>query len=367
MTIPHFRKKDSPPLCNNNHDSTALSSTTTPPSPNNYNSHDSIAPLSTTVPLPSSCDDGLFGVVPANSDQEPKESQPPETPQTQPDVPHQTEETMEEEPVLFVPSMGAWTKPLVLKFPPPCTPPEPSTPCSYDPQLVQSQIEKFWPSLEKSINLTKKKSSLKVPSLPNLPVTKFPPPKLKENGSLRFPWAARMNPATRNLYRASRPTFRLDGTPEIIIPTKNCVTPKVPRESIKANNIISELPNLAVDQILGQELGPQQTVLTPQHVPFQFGKPGASSTHINSSPATTDSVSPRVALPHKDNSATYKSLPDAKVTYSSTLAGTSSAHTSFQVMDDAPSEITMNEGTALSENDPLKMTPLSTESIQEGF
>ncbi|WZZ68114.1 hypothetical protein YC2023_079484 [Brassica napus] len=218
--IPHFRKKDSPPLCNNNHDSTALSSTTTPPSPNNYNSHDSIAPLSTTVPLPSSCDDGLFGVVPANSDQEPKESQPPETPQTQPDVPHQTEETMEEEPVLFVPSMGAWTKPLVLKFPPPCTPPEPSTPCSYDPQLVQSQIEKFWPSLEKSINLTKKKSSLKVPSLPNLPVTKFPPPKLKENGSLRFPWAARMNPATRNLYRASRPTFRLDGTPEIIIPTK---------------------------------------------------------------------------------------------------------------------------------------------------
>ncbi|XP_013699951.1 uncharacterized protein LOC106403689 [Brassica napus] len=146
---------------------------------------------------------------------------------------------------------------------------------------------------------------------------------------------------------------------------QNCVTPKVPRESIKANNIISELPNLAVDQILGQELGPQQTVLTPQHVPFQFGKPGASSTHINSSPATTDSVSPRVALPHKDNSATYKSLPDAKVTYSSTLAGTSSAHTSFQVMDDAPSEITMNEGTALSENDPLKMTPLSTESIQE--
>lgn len=127
---------------------------------------------------------------------------------------------MEEEPVLFVPSMGAWTKPLVLKFPPPCTPPEPSTPCSYDPQLVQSQIEKFWPSLEKSINLTKNKSSLKVPSPPNLPVTKLPPPELKEDGSLRFPWAARMNPATRNLYRASRPTFRLDGTPEIIIPTK---------------------------------------------------------------------------------------------------------------------------------------------------
>lgn len=185
--IPPFQKKDSPPPRNNNHDSTALSSTTTLLLPNNYNSHDSIAPLSTTVPLPSNCDYGLFGVVPANSDQERKESQPPETPQTQLDVPHKPKRPWKKRPVLFVPSMGAWTKPLVLKFPPPCTPPEPSTPCSYDPQLVQSQIEKFWPSLEKSINLTKNKSSLKVPSPPNLPVTKLPPPELKEDGSLRFP------------------------------------------------------------------------------------------------------------------------------------------------------------------------------------
>nr|VDC99098.1 unnamed protein product [Brassica oleracea] len=35
-----------------------------------------------------------------------------------------------------------------------------------------------------------------------------------------FPWAARMNPASRNLFCASRPTFRLDGTPDIIIPAK---------------------------------------------------------------------------------------------------------------------------------------------------
>lgn len=118
--------------------------------------------------------------------------------------------------------MGAWSKPLVLKFPPPSTPPEPSTPRSYDFQLVQSQIENFWPSLEEGTNLKQKKSLLKgaPPSLPNLPVSKLPPPELKEDGSLRFPWAARMNPASRNLFRASRPTFRLDGTPEIIIPTK---------------------------------------------------------------------------------------------------------------------------------------------------
>ena len=85
---------------------------------------------------------------------------------------------------------------------------------------MQSQIENFWPSLGESTNFTKKNSLLKVPSSLNLPVKKLSPPELKEDGSLRFPWAARMNPATRNLYRASRPTFRLDGTPEIIIPTK---------------------------------------------------------------------------------------------------------------------------------------------------
>ena len=54
-----------------------------------------------------------------------------------------------------------------------------------------------------------------------------------------------------------------------------------------------------------------------------------------------------------------------KFTLFSTLAGTSSAHTSLQAMDDVPSEIIMNEGSTLSENDPLKMPFLSTESIQE--
>ncbi|KAH0886904.1 hypothetical protein HID58_063000 [Brassica napus] len=317
--IPPFRKKDSLP-CNNNHGSTAPSSTTTPPSQSNNNNHDSVgiadhnsvAPLSTTAPPPFHCNDEIFDVVPL------------EAPQTQLDIPHQTEDTMEEEPSLFVPSMGAWSTPLVLKFPSPCTPPEPSTPCNYDPHLVQSQIEKFWPSLDESTNFKKKKSSLKVPSSPNLPVTQLPPPELKEDGSLRFPWAARMNLAMRNLYRASRPTFRLDGTPEIIIPTKN------------------------------------------QHVPFEFGKPVASSTDISSSPATTEFTSPQVANSHKDSPATHgNSLPNAKFTLSSTLAGTSSAHTSLQVMDDAPSEIIMDEDIILSASDPLKMTPLSTESIQD--
>ncbi|KAG2327061.1 hypothetical protein Bca52824_009789 [Brassica carinata] len=155
------------------------------------------------------------------TDQVPKESQELEAPLTQQDVPHQTEETIEKVPAPFVPSMGAWSKRLVLNLSPPSTPAEPSTPRSYDPQLVQSQIDNFWPSLEEGTNLKQKKCLVKgAPLSLNLPVAKLPPPELKEDGSLRFPWAARMNPATRNLYRASKPTFRLDGTPEIIIPTK---------------------------------------------------------------------------------------------------------------------------------------------------
>ena len=102
--IPPFRKKDSLP-CNNNHGSTAPSSTTTPPSQSNNNNHDSVgiadhnsvAPLLTTAPPPFHCDDEIFDVVHVNSDQVTKVSQSLEAPQTQLDVPHQTEDTMEEE------------------------------------------------------------------------------------------------------------------------------------------------------------------------------------------------------------------------------------------------------------------------------
>ena len=48
----------------------------------------------------------------------------------------------------------------------------------------------------------------------------IPPPALKEDGTLRFPWAARMNQASRNLFRAAEPTYRFDGTPQVTIPSK---------------------------------------------------------------------------------------------------------------------------------------------------
>lgn len=36
---------------------------------------------------------------------------------------------------------------------------------------------------------------------------------------MRFPWAARMNPSSKNLYRATTPTYLEDGTPKVTIPS----------------------------------------------------------------------------------------------------------------------------------------------------
>ncbi|KAG5384970.1 hypothetical protein IGI04_036440 [Brassica rapa subsp. trilocularis] len=127
----------------------------------------------------------------------------------------------------------------------------------------------------------------------------------------------------------------------------NCVTPKVP-ESIKAKNITSELcPHTSTCSLSIREA---RRVLAG-HLYFT----GNYKIHVSSGSYSS-----------KDSSVTFgKSLPDMKFTLFSTLAGTSSAHTSLQAMDDVPSEIIMNEGSTLSENDPLKMPFLSTESIQE--
>ncbi|CAN8248493.1 unnamed protein product [Cochlearia groenlandica] len=111
----------------------------------------------------------------------------------------------------FRPNIGAWLKP--LHFAPPATPSEPATPCT------RGEHESLWPSINDGVREgLKKKQTKGINSLyPNLPITKLPPPALKEDGSLRFPWAARMNPASRNLYRVANPTFRLDGTPEVLL------------------------------------------------------------------------------------------------------------------------------------------------------
>ncbi|CAF2028167.1 hypothetical protein YC2023_087469 [Brassica napus] len=121
------------------------------------------------------------------------------------------------DPVSFVPSLGSWAKPLYFK--PPATPPEPSTPSGYDPAIVGIQLAAMWPSLNDEILNKPLKGKQSSRSL-QPPIEKLPPPELKADGTLRFPWAARLSPQSRNLYRAATPTYRLDGTPEVSIPSK---------------------------------------------------------------------------------------------------------------------------------------------------
>ncbi|XP_010514364.1 PREDICTED: uncharacterized protein LOC104790333 isoform X2 [Camelina sativa] len=44
-------------------------------------------------------------------------------------------------------------------------------------------------------------------------------PESSQEDNLRFPWAAKMDPAARNLYRATSPEYMEDGTPKVTIPS----------------------------------------------------------------------------------------------------------------------------------------------------
>lgn len=121
----------------------------------------------------------------------------------------------------FVCSIGAWSKP--LRFTPPHTPSEPATPRLGISEAVKIQIASFWPSLGETIKIGQKQQKGKlfsVQAAPQLPVEKILPPTLKDDGSLRFPWAVRMNQSSRNFYRAAEPTYQLYDTPQVTIPSK---------------------------------------------------------------------------------------------------------------------------------------------------
>ena len=71
-----------------------------------------------------------------------------------------------------------------------------------------------------------------------------------------------------------------------------------------------------------------------------------------------------IATTQKDSSIVSHSSLDAKSISAATLAGSSSAPTLHQIMDNV-SDIIISEDIKLSGNDPLTMTLLSTESNQE--
>ncbi|KAH0889712.1 hypothetical protein HID58_052141 [Brassica napus] len=85
----------------------------------------------------------------------------------------------------FIPTLEAWSKPLHFTPAPPPHP-LPPEPCN---------------------------SKLPVENIP-------PPPALKGDDTFRFSWVARMNQASRNLFRAADPTCRLDGTSQVTISSK---------------------------------------------------------------------------------------------------------------------------------------------------
>ncbi|KAJ4876995.1 CCHC-type domain-containing protein [Raphanus sativus] len=97
---------------------------------------------------------------------------------------------------VFVPTLGAWAKPLLFR--PPATPTSPSTPTENNRAKVGNQLAALWPTLNDSILNTKPKTKRPTRSLMP-PVEKLPLPELKADAS---------------------PTYRLDGTPEISIPSK---------------------------------------------------------------------------------------------------------------------------------------------------
>lgn len=80
--------------------------------------------------------------------------------------------------------------------------------------IVGNQLAALWSSLNDEILNKKPKSKFPSRSL-QLPIDKLPPPELKTDGTLPFPWAARLSPQSRNLFQAATSTYRLDGTPEV--------------------------------------------------------------------------------------------------------------------------------------------------------
>ncbi|XP_023646042.1 uncharacterized protein LOC17896692 [Capsella rubella] len=81
----------------------------------------------------------------------------------------------------FVPTIGAWVKPPKII-----------------PEAVPYRHETLIPKERGKSN-------------PDLDIL---PPAIKEDGQLRFPWAAKMDPSIRNLHRTTTPTYMEDGTPK---------------------------------------------------------------------------------------------------------------------------------------------------------
>ncbi|KAJ0229505.1 hypothetical protein HA466_0315340 [Hirschfeldia incana] len=108
---------------------------------------------------------------------------------------------------------GAWTKPLLITG---AT--EHSTLFSDNPATENSE----WPALS-TRDIGRKKNQPSLDRTKAMQQTKRVDSSLTQRVKLptdktRFPWAARMNPQTRNLHRVTVPEYMEDGTPKVTIP-----------------------------------------------------------------------------------------------------------------------------------------------------
>lgn len=116
------------------------------------------------------------------------------------------------------------TSPFHASSTPTPSPRNPATPRFGVLEVVRSRLTSFWLLIrEATLNGQKqKKGDIRYPEkiVSQLPVENIPPPALKGDDTFRFSWVARMNQASRNLFRAADPTCRLDGTSQVTISSK---------------------------------------------------------------------------------------------------------------------------------------------------
>ncbi|KAF2593524.1 hypothetical protein F2Q70_00043470 [Brassica cretica] len=158
------------------------------------------------------------------------------------------------------------------------------------------------------------------------------------------------------------PTFRLDGTREIIIPTKG--SPYKKSSTVLApsftNAKSTPCPKLACSSSVRTILQVMEDV--PSNIIMNEG-----SNMVDDTIVLTQEVQHSSNVhgsPYKKSSTVLApSFPDAKSTPCPKLACSSSVRTTPQVMEDVPSNIVMNDGIVLSVNDPSNMTSFTSEYI----
>ncbi|KAH0893795.1 LOW QUALITY PROTEIN: hypothetical protein HID58_056224 [Brassica napus] len=116
-------------------------------------------------------------------------------------------------------------------------------------------VLELWPSLKESQNGQVRREILEAPISKSFPaVAQAQNPQDRKEDALRFPWAAKMNPACRNLYRATEPEYLEDGTPKpdtTLAPVSDIeVSPDILLDTHNELNSVDPTPVAKVDNLI---------------------------------------------------------------------------------------------------------------------